>query len=114
LLKRYKYGIIYYQRFKTNKNWKKLGKESSLIIHYEILKDRNILMRNGHYFIVGFGAGSCKLCNSCFFPCRQPDKSFIPFEGTGVNVKALMKKFKIDLKFPVNKNFYRVGVIFYD
>lgn len=114
LLPSYKYGIIYYEKFDSNqKEWESIGKESSLVMHKQLLKKRDELFFKGHFFVTIFGSGSCKLCEKCSFPCRFPSKSIVPLEATGVNVVEIMKKFDIDIKFPVTKTIYRIGAIFY-
>jgi len=116
LLPSYKHGILYYERFKvTDKTqWRKLGASSSLKIHNHLLKVRNELIQQGHYFVEVFGAGSCKMCAKCTFPCHQPDKSITPLEGTGVNIFKLLKKLNIPFVFPIKDSFLRVGVVLYD
>lgn len=118
LLPRYKFGIIYYEKFDITDNdfdkWKELGKKSSLKIHKKIILERNKLFNNGHYYAIGFGAGSCKWCNECTFPCKFPEKSLIPFEAAGIDIVKLLEKFNIKLEFPIKKYFYRVGVLFWD
>ena len=114
---KYKYGLMCYKKFKIDdiKNWKKLSIESSLMLHNLLIDKRNQLFLEGHYFAVAFGAGSCKLCVKCSFPCRFPERSITPVEAIGLNIVKLMKKYcKINLKFPVKKYFYRVGMILYD
>lgn len=112
----YKNGVIYYKKFIIDnpKNWVRLGKESSIEITNFLLKKRTALINKGHYFAIAFGAGSCKLCEECSFPCRFPDKSLIPLEGTGLDIIKTMKKFGVIIKHPVKEYFYRVGAIFYD
>ena len=58
LLPKYKNAIIYYSIFKIKnvKNWKRLGKKSSLVMHKYILNKRIELINKGHYFVIGFGA----------------------------------------------------------
>lgn len=116
LLPRYRYGILYYKSFdSSDKNkWKETGKESSLEIHNLLLEERDRLFKEGHYFISIFGAGGCKLCEACSFPCRQPQRAISPIEATGVNVVKLMKMYGITVKFPITDNFYRIGMILYD
>jgi predicted metal-binding protein len=112
----YKYGILFIERFEIDNvaNWERLGKESSLKLHKEVLDYRNKLINSGHSFVVGFTAGSCKNCEKCTFPCRFPDRSLVPLEGIGIDVVRLVKKIaKIEIKFPVTKYFYRVGVVLY-
>ncbi len=115
LLPSYHKGIIYYESFKASKEeWKKVGKESSLVMHRHLLKVRDNLFNSGHYFVTAFGSGSCKMCEECQFPCRLPNKSLIPMEATGLDVVEIMKKKNINIKFPVNDSIYRIGLILYD
>lgn len=116
LLKSYNHGKLYYDQFesKDKKNWRELGKNSSYQIHKKLLQERDKLFNKGIYFVSIFGAGSCKLCDECSFPCRFPESSVTPLEGTGVDVVKLMKKNGITIKFPISLSYYRVGAIFYD
>lgn len=117
LLPKYKYGIIIYDSSPiTDKCEEDIGKKSSLAVHREILSERCRLFLEGHYLIIGFGAGSCKLCETCSFSCRYPAKALIPLEASGIDIVKLMKKFNIEVKFPVEKfsYIYRIGAIFYD
>lgn len=113
----YTYGILCYKKYEYDLkkvSWKEAGKESSLDLMQEIWAYRDKLFNEGHYYILAFGAGSCKLCKECSFPCRNPHKSLIPLEGIGVDVVKTMKHFHININFPVTSPFYRVGAIFYD
>jgi len=118
LLPQFEHGILFVEIFHLSDNqlvkWKEIGAKSSLRIHREILSERDRLLAAGHYFVVGFGAGSCKLCDKCTFPCRIPQKALIPFEGAGVDVVEMLKRFGIMIRFPVRERFYRVGALFYD
>jgi len=117
ILPSYAHGILLMKKFKVDiKNWKVLGIKSSLDIQAELIKIRNELLGKS-LFAIAFGAGSCKICPVCQIPCRHPEKSIIPMEGTGLNVVSLVKKVsKIKLTFPVEKQefFYRVGMVLYD
>ena len=116
LLSNYRYGILYYKTFdSSDKNkWKETGKESSLELHALLLEERDRLFKEGHYFISIFGAGGCKLCETCSFPCRQPQKAISPIEATGINVVKLMENYGIKVEFPIKDNFYRIGMVLYD
>lgn len=117
LLFTYRYGILFIEKFKVDDlaNWERLGKESSLKLHKEVLNYRDKLITSGHTYVVAFTAGSCKNCKDCSFPCRFPNKSLVPLEGTGVDVVKLAKNIgKIDVKFPISSFFYRIGVVLYD
>jgi len=115
LLPTYSNGRLFYEQFPVDiENWAKVGRKSSLIIHERLLEVRNELFQDGVVFCVAFGAGSCKLCEKCIVPCRQPEKSLIPLEGTGINVIELMKYFGIDIKFPIENFFFRIGVLLWN
>ena len=114
LLPRYSYGTIYYEIFPADGNAIEVGKKSSLKIYKKIASRRKKLFNDGHYLIMGLGAGSCKLCDRCSFPCPLPGEALIPIEATGIDVVRTMKKFGVEVKFPVNDTIYRIGALFYD
>lgn len=114
LLPQYTFGVFYFEKFVIEGDYLELGKRSSLKIYRKILSEREKLFEDGHYFAIGFGAGSCKLCDKCSFPCSAPEKALIPLEATGVNIVKTLGRYGVTLKFPVKKYFYRVGAIFYD
>ena len=115
VLTSYRSGRICYDKFETDyKNWQEMGKQSSLKIHKYLLMRRKELIERGNYFHIILGAGSCKLCDDCSVPCKNPANSIIPVEGTGIDVVATLKQYNIDIKFPIKENFYRIGMILYD
>ena len=102
--------------FDGAENWETLGRKSSLELHNKLTEKRLKLFSTGK-LSTAFGAGSCKICKTCHFPCAFPDKSIIPIEATGLNVvKAVKGLFNIDVKFPVEQygKFFRIVVILYD
>ena len=113
LLPTYDYGELIIEKFDIDnpKNWKELGKSSSLVIAKQLysLKER-------YENSIIFGAGSCKYCSEvCYYPCKHPDKMLIPLEATGIDVVRLVQDTcKIKLIFPVKDIFYRIGAILYD
>lgn len=118
VLSSYRYGVLFVLKYAIDdiSNWKVQGRDSSLLLHNALLEARNELFAKGKFGIV-FGAGSCKLCETCNFPCRFPDKSVAPLEATGLNVIAMVKEIaNIELKFPVESqsHFYRIGAVLYD
>ncbi len=114
LLVQFSSGILYYKNFIVGDDWKEQGKTSSLEIYNHVIAERNRIWEKGHYFSMAFGAGSCKLCGECTFPCKNPSQSLIPFEAAGINVVKTLEKFNIEIKFPIQKHFYRIGALFYD
>ena len=116
LLKDFNKVKIFYKKFYVNEASEglPLGVESSLEIHKTILKARQQLFDEGIVFAVGFGAGSCKLCPECQFPCNKPAESLTPLEATGMDIVTLMKEHDIEIKFPIVDHFYRVGALFHE
>ena len=116
LLRHYKYGTFYIERFpvEDKSKYAEIGKESSLAIHNTLNKERAILLKKGHYFNVILGAGSCKMCEKCTIPCKCPQFRAIPIEATGVNLVKTLDKLGLFIKFPVTSHFYRIGAILWD
>jgi predicted metal-binding protein len=114
LLLSYKYGIIYYDTYKVIVGEQESSRRSSISLHKVILSEKKRIFNEGHYFIFGLGAGSCKLCKKCVFPCAYPEKALIPMEATGIDVVETMRRKGVIIKFPVIDHFYRIGGIFYD
>jgi len=114
LLPQYKSGVFYIEKYAIQGDYLEQGTKSSLDIHKRILSERGRLFNSGHYFNIGFGAGSCKLCKKCSFPCSKPEKSLIPLEATGLNVIKTLRKYGIVIEIPIKAYFYRVGGLFYD
>lgn len=114
LLPRYASGTFYIEKFVVEGDHIVQSKESSLSIHRNILLKRGILFNDGHYFSIGFGAGSCKLCKKCTFPCPIPWQSLIPLEATGLNIVETLRRHNIVIEIPVKTHFHRVGGLFYD
>lgn len=114
LLPKYSYGILYYEIFLVNDDPEEVGKKSSLEICKKITSERNRLFADGHYLMIGLGAGSCKICDSCSFPCHQPGKALIPLEAVGIDVVKTMRKFGVEVKFPVKDTICRIGMLLYD
>jgi predicted metal-binding protein len=118
LIINYNKGFIIIKDFEIDdiKKWKELSKESSETIRNEIYTIKNHLhLKN----TLQFGAGSCKYCQSCIYPCRFPKYQLIPIEGIGINVIKLIFDITyglIRIKFPVEKYgyFYRVGMVIWN
>lgn len=114
---RYKNCLLCYEKFKIDnkKSIERLSITSSLKLHVALIKKRDELVKEGHYYTVALGGGSCKLCPACSFPCRYPEKSLVPAEAFKIDLVEMMKVYAgIKLVFPVKNIFYRVGVILYD
>ena len=116
LLPKYENGMLIIEEYEIDNidNWQQLGEKSSLFILNQLIALRTELLAKGKFPII-FGAGSCKNCKECSFPCRLPDKSAIPIEGTGLDIVGLVYELaKIELTFPVKDKFYRIGLILWD
>lgn len=114
ILIKYNKGIIIYKKYIINNDWQVVGEQSTKDLTKYLVKVRDKLAQNG-LFCIAFSGGSCKNCKECTFPCRFPNKSLIPIEGTGINIIKLMKDFcNLDLDFPVKEYIYRIGLILFD
>jgi len=110
----YEKGVLIIKQFIIDdvKNWKNLGKVSSEKLREDMMNFVSTLHSN----FVCYGAGSCKNCTECSWPCKFPNKQLIPLEGTGINVVSLVEDVAdITIKFPVENYgyFYRVGMVLY-
>ena len=115
LLPTYNYGVLLVMQFTASKSSKIDSEKSSLALQKNVLDMRKALFLKGHIFSAGFGAGSCKICASCSVPCRFPDRALVPVEAAGINVIKLVSIVGgINIKFPVEEKFFRVGMIVYD
>lgn len=116
LLKRYKFGLLYVEKYlvEDKAKYKEVGRSSSLDLHKILLKKRQELLNKGHYFNIILGGGSCKWCKECAIPCKMPQFRAIPIEATGVNVVETLHRLGLFLKFPVKNYFYRIGMVLYD
>lgn len=115
LIPMYRNGRLFVETFNIDsEDYKKLGNESSLYLHKALLQERNRLFNEGHYYNLLVSGGSCKWCIKCSIPCSSPQYRAIPFEATGIDVVSTLKKFNIDVQFPVKNTFIRAGAIFYD
>ncbi len=116
LIPMYRYGKLFIETYdiKEDEDYKKLGKDSSLQLHRQLLAEREKLINEGHYFNILLGGGSCKYCDKCVIPCRLPHFRAIPIEATGIDVVSTLKKLGIDISFPVKDSFVRVGMLLWD
>ena len=116
LLTRYRHGVLIYRDFLVypHLDVETQSKKSSMEIYKKVIEERNKLFAQGHYLFIGFGAGSCKVCKTCTFPCNKPQEALMPLEATGMDVVRVLKKFDVKVEFPVNEHFHRVGAVFYD
>ena len=117
LLANFKNGLLIIKKYKITdvSKWQELGRNSSEDIRQELNIMYDILSKQG-FQVLMFGAGSCKVCQTCSIPCKNPAQRLIPIEAAGLNVIRLVKKITgIRIKFPVEKQgyFYRVGMIVY-
>lgn len=114
VLEKFKHGIIYYDFFPTGGDAEEVGYKSSMEIYKKVTDKRIQLFAEGHYLIMVLGAGSCKLCDRCTFPCHIPDQGIIPVEATGIDVVKMMEQHGVKISFPVSETLIRVGMVLYD
>lgn len=118
LILNYNKAILVVKKFYIDDitKWKELCIESSEKLREELNNQKNILNLKDTLI---FGAGSCKYCKECQYPCKFPEYRLISLEGIGLNVVKLVSDISnknIQLKFPVEKYgyFYRVGMVLWN
>ena len=89
--------------------------ESSVMLHRTLLKIEKWMWDHNCSNVISFGAGSCKLCkDGCGKDkCNNPYMSRSPIEATGINVVKSAKKYGIDIVFPTNEKFIRLGMVLF-
>ena len=113
LVRSYKKGLLIglKNNFQNKDEFDKIRHYSSNRMLEILWELERIAFDKGNYYVVSFGAGSCKLCKEYSDPCRFPDKSRIPIEGIGVDVVSTIKEFGVNIQFPVKDHFYRIGLL---
>ena len=114
IFKSFKYGMFCWVRYEFNnkEEFDAVRTKSTNDLHLKILKLERQAFDMGHHYAMAFIGGSCKLCKECAQgQCRNPAKSRVPMESTGIDVCKTMKKYGLDLKFPVEHELYRIGLL---
>ena len=113
----YDKGIFVWNEYeiKDCSDYDKIRNDSSVILHRALLKIEKWLWDNNSSTAISFGAGSCKLCkDGCGKErCNNPYMSRSPLEAAGVNVVKSAKKYGIDITFPTNDMFIRLGLVLF-
>lgn len=114
-IRQYQYGQIIFKKYlcSSNTDHLEIGKTSSLELHHELISRRTSLYQAGYIFVVAYGGGSCKLCETCSFPCKLPQQSLVALEAAGINVFLTLDQFNVKLPSLITDYFYRVGAVFY-
>lgn len=108
----YKKCLLVVLKFKIGEDWQKIREDSTRQLHHILLELEKFAFSHSYHFANSFIGGSCKLCAVC--PpdrCRFPDKARSPLEAVGVDVVKTVGKVGLKLKFPVEKYFYRIGLL---
>lgn len=94
-------------------NFVQIRNDSSVELHRILLEVESWLWNHNRSTALSFGGGSCKLCKGGCGEnkCNNPYKARSPLEATGVNVVKSAKKYGVEIKFPVNKELKRIGLI---
>lgn len=111
----YDYGLfVSFEHIIQDKDqYESIRNESSIVLHKTLLALERWLWNHNNSTAISFGAGSCKLCKTgCGKDrCNNPYMSRSPLEATGVNVIKTAKKFGVDIKFPTEEKFMRIGLL---
>jgi predicted metal-binding protein len=110
----YKQGLLVYIKLPiSNTDFAEKRVNSTLILQRTLLQLEKFLFEHNESLAISFIGGSCKLCkNGCSsVACVNPHLSRIPLEATGCNLVMTLKKFNIDILFPLTDYIYRFGLI---
>lgn len=88
-------------------------RESSVVLHKNLLLLEKWLLEHNHPTALSFGAGSCKLCKGgCGKDgCNNPYMARSPLEATGCNVIKTLRKYDVNINFPAKTNLLRIGLV---
>ena len=113
MISRYIKGLLVVVKMEfSEETFERVRMESTNKLHNILLKLEKIAFNQDNYFTTSFIGGSCKLCpDGCSSSCRYPEKARIPVEALGINVVKTVKRFGLELKFPVKDYLYRIGLL---
>lgn len=113
IYEKYNYGIMIGMKWNIEKDYDIIREKSGVGVHRLLLKMEKEAFNFGYYWSVCFIGGSCRICgrDKCAPICKNPKLGRIPLEATGVDVVSTCKKMNIDIKFPVDKEMYRIGLL---
>jgi len=116
LVSEYENGMFVYHKTPFKYEITKESRRKSSMLLFNLLKElEDNLHDSGYPLAVCFGGGSCKICENTktgsTIPCQHPTISRIPVEAMGVNLVDTLLKFDIQLPFPPESEYYRVGLL---
>lgn len=114
LMTEYENGLFLIMQFEIlSDNFSAIRSESSIVLHKLLLDSEKWLWNNNDSTAISFIGGSCKLCkNGCGKDrCNNPYMSRSPLEATGVNIIKSVKKYNIEITFPVTNMMMRIGLL---
>ena len=93
--------------------YQELRNESSVKLHRTLLACEKWLWNRDYPTAISFGGGSCKLCKGgCGKErCNNPYLARSPLEALGVNVIKTARKYGIQIHFPTERHFVRLGLV---
>lgn len=108
-------AVIIYKACVTAENFETQRQQTTNIIHKALLSLEKYLYDHNNCMAISFIGGSCKLCkNGCNKEkCANPYLSRMPWEATGCNVIASLKKIGIEVSFPIKDTLYRYGLLLF-
>jgi choline kinase len=114
LLGKYERGLIVtlQYNFGDKKEFDKLRLSSSNKLHGILLALERMAYDLGYFYTTSFIGGSCRLCSEdCSSKCKFANLIRKPLEGVGIDVVETLKKFGMEIKFPVKRCFHRIGLL---
>ena len=99
--------------YETQAEFDAVRTDSSVQLHKLLLNLEKWMYNHNAPTATSFIGGSCKLCKGgCGKErCNNPYMSRSPLEATGVNVIKSAKTYGIDIRFPIDKQMLRIGLL---
>ena len=117
MMKEYEKGLFLWNTFTIGsaQDYSSIRTESSVSLHRILLKVERYLWDHNCSNVISFGAGSCKLCkDGCGKEkCNNPYMARSPVEAMGINVVKSARKYGINIIFPTNDTFIRLGLVLF-
>ncbi len=108
--------ILCYSEEINEDNFEIVRSRTTNKLHGMLLKLEKLLYDNNMVVVLSFIGGSCKLCKNGCNPerCNNPLLARISMEGAGINVIKTVEKLGFKVKFPIENELSRYGLLLWE